>query len=219
MNDRLQALLEGYRDCPVTDHAVRWAPDKWRSELGLGAYRYVLDELADRTRPETASTRSISRKDVFELRDRGPVAVFVAAMVFGFGSVNYGPSRTSKMLATPDAEAKINSASEILLASGSEAAHRFMINPPGRLAWCRTPFISKYLYFAGFESTPGLQPLIFDQVVQTRLASLGHSVRLNYTTDYVEFLRLAATFKAEFGLTREDLVEIALFQGDRAETE
>lgn len=136
-------------------------------------------------------------------------------MIFGFGPVGYGPARTEKMLATPDARQKIVTASELLHTSGAGEAHRFLINPVGRLAWCRTPFISKFLYFDGYGRSPSTQPLIFDQVVRDRLGVMGHPLRLNYTADYVKFCELAATIAAKMDppLDRPDIVEVALFSG------
>jgi hypothetical protein len=136
-------------------------------------------------------------------------------MIFGFGPVGYGPARTEKMLATPNALERIDTASNLLHASGAAEAHRFLINPAGRLAWCRTPFISKFLYFDGYGRCPGAQPLIFDQFVRDRLEIMGHPLRLHYTDDYVKFCELAATLAAEMDppLNRPDIVELALFRG------
>jgi hypothetical protein len=119
------------------------------------------------------------------------------------------------MLATPGALHKIGEAQWLLSTRGAVEAHRHMINRPGRLAWCRTPFITKFLYFAGFDTAPGLQPLIFDQFVRDRLAKYGPDLRLHYSDDYAQYLEFAIQATDEYELGGADIV-VALFSGEPA---
>jgi hypothetical protein len=214
----LADILGRYRDQDIGLHSVVWFPERWRADSARNPQQAdLVDTLALRTASHGHGPKGgqrISRADVFDCRARGPVAVFVASMIFGFGDRGYGPSRTAKMLATPDAEAKIIEADRLLHAEGAGAAHRYLINRPGRLAWCRTPFITKFLYFAGFgQRVPGDPPLILDQVVRDRLMAHGFRFRLHYTEDYLQYLELARELATAHDLARVDIVERALFQG------
>ncbi len=219
---QLSELMSQYRDRDVSAHAVSWFPDRWRRPQGepLHDHKALIDRLADETEPAVSgSAHRISRATVFNCRGGGPVDVFVASMIFGFGNRGYGPSRTNKMLATTSAVDKIVEADRILRTKGAKEAHRYLINRDGRLAWCRTPFITKFLYFDGFDNdTPGNNPLILDQFVVDRLAGFGHSFRLHFTDDYDAYLALAAKLAATNQLPRTDLVELALFNGPKAPT-
>jgi hypothetical protein len=161
---------------------IPWNPEAWAEH---GSRWSGIDE-----RAKSGGWSTISRDEVFAVRDSGdPVATFVASMVFGFGDRGYGPTRTSRMLATEDAGDKIREASRILRTQGAGEAHRYLINSAGRLAWCRTAFLSKFLYFEGFGRTPGPQPLILDALVQRSLAEFT-TVRLNWTQDYADYCSL-----------------------------
>jgi hypothetical protein len=213
----LSQLLDHYRGVAVLEHSVSWTPAAWRQPSGhpLLPFNDLVEELAAHTCTDGNRCR-ISRADVFGIADRDPVELFVTAMIFGFGDRGYGPSRTAKMLATPGAIEKIGEAHRLLSLRGAVEAHRHMINRPGRLAWCRTPFITKFLYFAGFATAPGLRPLIFDQFVRDRLALYGPDLRLHYSDDYAQYLQFATQAADEYKLGRADIVELALFRGEPA---
>lgn len=222
----LADLVKAHRDINIVEHAVTWYPSRWRTGEGttLHQHRELVNELAERNTPtdsDANGAQGVSRADVFACREHGPVAVFVASMIFGFGDRGYGPARTTKMLNTADAEATIIEADRILLREGAGPAHRFLINKPGRLDWCRTPFITKFLYFDGFGlNMPGDQPLIFDQLVRDRLA-VEHDLRLHYTDHYEEYLKIATDLATDNltgthrGPARADIVEYALFHDQK----
>lgn len=157
------SVADGLTDDDVLSHQVRWNPDRWRYP-DIEPWMETVVEQAQNASLVDGRWHRISRRATFDLAADGPRTAFVAAMIFGFGDRGYGPQRTCWMLQTADATLKIEQAS-IKLADGVDGAHRYMINRPGRLAWCRTPFISKYLYFAGYDNEIAPRPLIFDQVV------------------------------------------------------
>lgn len=98
-------------------------------------------------------------------------AAFVATMAWGFGWVGYGPHRAVKMLATPDAAARLLSVRQAVVSDGALAAY-------GRLAGdCRIKglgpaFGTKFITFC---QPPEVRPraLIHDELVSTWLAANG----------------------------------------------
>lgn len=206
----LRTRLLSYADFEVAEHAVRWRPAAW-DQPELEALAPLVGQLERSTLH--GDEHLISRADVFAYRDRHALDIFGASMIWGFGPTNYGPRRVEWMLGTPGAIEKLEHAVEIFSSEGAVEAHRFMLNPPGRLAWCRTPFITKFLYFTGFGlAIPGLQPLIFDDRVRASLAESGIDIALNSTSGYEAFLELSSQWAVELELPRSDLVEVPLFR-------
>lgn len=206
---KLRGRLHKYEGYDVMNHGVVWYPERWKVPA-LGRLGQLVDDLAVATRE--ADSHVIRRRHVFDARSRGNSDLFAASMIWGFGDRNYGPRRVEFMLGTAKAHEKIEGAARVLETDGAVEAHRYMINARGRISWCRTPFISKFLYFAGFGAVDGAQPLIFDAVVQERLTEAGLDLRLHYTDDYAQYLTTAADWARELQLPRADLVEVALFR-------
>lgn len=87
-------------------------------------------------------------------------ALFLGAMLWGYGTVGYGPYRTARMLGAPNARKVLVATLHYVLAGQIRKAYEEF-----RLPWCGPAFFTKYFYFAGLESDLRPRPLILDTVV------------------------------------------------------
>lgn len=119
----------------------------------------------------TGSQGSVSRADLRLLGSEAVsdnsllVQLFIATMVFGFGTVGYGPYRTSMMLEglkhQPDL---LRTTHDLLIRGELLAAHEAF-----KLPMCRTPFLSKFFYAVGMGACLNPLPLILDDRVYKAL--------------------------------------------------
>ena len=95
--------------------------------------------------------------------------IFIASIIWGYGTDNRGPSRLSEMLEEKKSIEIINKVWEVLKNNGLEAAYKGLKKIP-KLG---TSFLTKYLYFLGkgLKITP--YPLIFDARVAKGLCKLN----------------------------------------------
>lgn len=205
----VQRLQKGGR---VLSQGIAWRRDHWRTDK-LASFQPRLDEIAERSRTGDGDTLVIERRHVFELADGDPVTLFLAAMVWGYGRVGYGPERVGEMVRAAGAELapRLERQREAARCGPAEAWTSF--RSTDRLIRFGPAFASKYAYFAAFESTTdGVKPLIVD--INTSwgiwdLVKLPQSVELK--TTYVQYVE-AAHHWAEQRNWRADEVEWALFE-------
>jgi len=118
----------------------------------------------------------ISRGDLFRLaanaRGSGSLEdirrVFLGAMLWGFGTVGYGPWRTQQMLATRDSGEMLQSTFDLIAENRIEEAYRGF-----GLDWCGSSFFTKFFYFSGFGCRLPRYPLILDAYVRKSLGSFA----------------------------------------------
>ena len=67
-------------------------------------------------------------------------------MLWGYGTVGYGPWRTQRMFATPDSGDMLQRAFGLIAENRIEEAYSGF-----RLDRCGPSFFTKFFYFAGFE--------------------------------------------------------------------
>jgi hypothetical protein len=97
----------------------------------------------------------------------------------------------------------------MLKADGAVAAYsRFLRGGESNVTWLGPAFFTKLLYFAGFDRTPGPQPLILDRFVAK---TLGWRTTGWTATDYGTYLDAATSWAGEYATT-PDVVERTLFE-------
>ena len=120
--------------------------------------------------------RQISRGDLFRLaanaRGSGSLEdirrVFLGAMLWGYGTVGYGPWRTRQMLSTPDSGEMLQRTFGMIAENRIEEAYnRFCLDR------CGSAFFTKFFYFAGFGCGLPRYPLILDAYVRKSLGSFA----------------------------------------------
>lgn len=120
----------------------------------------------------------LSRRDVGRLATEalaGTVTwrcAFMAAMMWGYGTVGYGAYRTRKMLGMPNAESTIGRAANLVTTGQLRAAYEsFKVRTSG------PAFFTKSFYFVGLGATTSRPlPVVLDSVVANSLERLGMDV-------------------------------------------
>jgi hypothetical protein len=191
---------------------VRVKPDRWLRRLGQ-----------DSVPAELHSRSWLSRTDLLKLAERvragtmDPSQLFVAVMMWGYGTRGYGPARTAKMLATTDADRRIASAFQAANdpRDGARSGYAALADPAvARLAWLGPAFGTKFLYFAGHDRVHyGPQPLILDGLVGHWIERHASVRVLPWTwmrSAYGRYLDLIHGWAAELGW-EPDQVEHRIF--------
>jgi hypothetical protein len=142
--------------------------------------------------------------------ERAAVEAFIAAMVWGYGRVGYGPFRTARVLTeNKDAAPILREAADRVRSDGGPEAFAWLAK--NRLNWLGVAFATKYLFFcsAGSSATPAL---VLDRLVQAWLREhAGWRVRLDWhATDYREYVHTAIEWAFELGCAPAD-VEYLMF--------
>lgn len=155
-----QSEIQRVDPLKASAQAIDYQPAAW--ERRLGADDPDLGFLA-RNYPT-----SITRGAVAELariadaqRDAASARrLFVGAMIWGFGDLNYGPFRTSEMLKAQNLTEVLLSTLDLLRAGEVKTAYEKF-----QLPWCGSAYFTKFFYFAGLGSKAAELPLILDTVV------------------------------------------------------
>ncbi|RSD14229.1 8-oxoguanine DNA glycosylase OGG fold protein [Amycolatopsis eburnea] len=206
-----------YVSLPGEGRPISVDPARWAERLPPGTWP-----------PDFALTGEVRRTEVFSLADRwraedvSTVQFTAGVLAWGHGIRGYGPHRTTRVLAQPDAAGRLETALGPLRADVTpdvvlDCYERF--GTTAKVPGLGAAFFSKLLYFAGYRrGEGGVQPLILDQVVARRLPEDAGPAR-KYTTgwwtstwsDYLHWAAAQAR-RPEYG-NEPDRVEIALFAG------
>lgn len=194
---------------------VRWRPaawqDRWRAHKL--PYPQVLDELQQ----EYAAHGTIRRSFVFTYRDRAPVELFIAVMAWGLGPDNRGPAKVGRILQLPNTAKAIEAVVNSVRQDGAVAGYSKYYSGH-KLPHLDVAFITKLLYFAGYQGDRRPRPLIYDSLVATAvvrlpnaplLPSLGAGVKVR-ARSYERYCCWAETTGADYG-TDPTVLEWALF--------
>jgi len=149
--------------------------------------------------------------------------LFLATMIWGYGTAGYGPHRTHLMLQSPNVN-------EILLASFNAVAQgqiaQAYVN--FQIKWCGPPFFTKFFYFVGLLHNVQPLPLIFDSRVATTFKLLLDDLHLDshdygisrsdngrwyprrYAPGYVAYINTINCWAHELEC-RPDAIELFLF--------
>lgn len=140
---------------------IAWSRDVWIRQLG---HRPVLQRLPD------AITRGAVTSIVADVADeKSAEDAFVAAMVWGFGTVGYGAWRTRRILdENPEAGARLHEVYRAVRAGGGPAGFDDMARQP--LAFLGVAFGTKYLFFCA-QALSGVEPApVLDRVIRSWFA-------------------------------------------------
>lgn len=196
----------------VREQAIGWRRDHWNTPK-LSRFQSHLDAIADASRPGESDLLCIERRHVFNLADGDAVPLFLAAMVWGYGTVGYGPERVGEIARVAGAEFAPRLERQRDAALRGPAASWTSFKRSNRLFGLGPAFASKFAYFAAFErSDAELRPLIVDlntSWAMWDLVELPRSVELK--GNYLKYVEDAHHWAALHNW-RADEVEWALFE-------
>jgi hypothetical protein len=222
--DLVNETVAGFETYPTDEHRVAWHPPRWQEAFSGASGRDLLHQV-ERVTAHHAPVDGhawISRADVFELAAQGdPEVAFLAAMIFGFGPIGYGGTRTRKIV----------DAAGIKGVAAAFEAHRHAARDSdvprdwravwepggtGKLQDVGPAFGSKLAYFAGFNRTANRGPLIVDTNTSNALwAIFGIQGSLKTYAGYDAYVQKANELAVETA-SRPDDIERALFELGRA---
>jgi hypothetical protein len=154
----------------VTEHQpVRWHYAAWQNHWQQHPLPqpHVLDELQG----EYTAHDTIRRSFVFTYRDRDPVEFFIAVMAWGLGPHPRGPAKVGNIVNVPEAAGIIKAVVDSVRQGGAAAGYSTYFSGP-TLPQLNIAFITKLLYFAGYQETHRPRPLIYDNLVATAVIRL-----------------------------------------------
>lgn len=135
---------------------------------------------------------------------------FIAAMVWGYGRVGYGPYRTARVLAeNAEAGDRLAEVARRAMRDGGPAAFEWFAEH--RLRGLGVAFGTKYLFFCAAASDRAPAPVL-DRLVQGWLVrNAGWSMRLDWRVDdYRAYVAAVVAWAAELGVEPAD-VEYVMF--------
>jgi hypothetical protein len=202
---------------PLRDALARWG-DQGRPEQSgvawpLGGWQRTLPAYAQFF---ASLPNPIARPDVAaraEDADRSPDAAtesFLAAMVWGYGRVGYGPFRTAQVLAVnPQVAPTLLEVARRTKRDGGPAGFEYLSR--NRLHGLGVAFATKYLYYCSVGST-ATPALVLDRLVRNWLAdNAGWRISLDWRVQaYDQYVRTAASWARELGLQPAE-VEYLMF--------
>jgi hypothetical protein len=163
-------VLAGRGSADTLDQAIWWKPGRWISGLGeSSAASSRIRPLAstcgwtDDSGSDAAAT--ISRRQVLDQDD--PEMLFLASLIWGFGTTGYGWSRTARILQVAgERSSTLTSTVEayrVAARVGPEAVYSTWTSGPHQISGLYTAFASKVAYFASYpDEAVTVLPLISD---------------------------------------------------------
>jgi hypothetical protein len=217
LSARLASLITDTSTERVMEHQpVRWRYAAWQKHWQQHQLPqpHVLDEL----QKEYTAHDTIPRSFVFSYQRRDPVELFIAVMAWGLGLDNRGPVRAGNILNVPNAAETIKAVVDSVRQGGAAAGYSTYFSGP-RLPQLNIAFITKLLYFAGYQERHRPRPLIYDNLVATAVIRLPDAPLLPSVTErgikvssgaYEQYCRWAEKTAAYYR-TDPAVVEWALF--------
>lgn len=197
---------------PREAHAITVREKAWRSSMPSDAW---LDGFA--------VGDAVTRTDVFDIAAKwrsGEVtsrSFTTCVLSWGYGTTGYGRWRTRRTLGGSPDGSRLQTllqplaTDRVTLETLGDVYSAFFERP--RLPWLGPAFFTKLIYFAGYRrGGGGVQPLILDRVVASRLPfDLGvRSTTWQWTRDeWLKYIKWASTR----GYPEPDEVEMTLFHG------
>jgi hypothetical protein len=218
MRTSLPSALDRNRDCIRTfegrDQTIGYRPEAWQRWLGRDPDLATIVEMYP-----TSITRSGLRRLSEEAReDAGRVRrLFIATMIWGFGSTPYGPYRTSNMLASDANQlsrsriSPIRSAHALVATTDIHGAYEGL-----RIDLCGPAYISKFLYAAGLGLSLEPAPLVLDSQIARYLTSMASDGSFDasaivktdangfvhrFADGYVRYLSLMSAWASELNIS------------------
>jgi hypothetical protein len=192
---------------------IPWCPPRWLRALSADSDLFEELEASSKTAPD--GWMLLPRCAVFGVSDGSAKNLLLAAMVWGFGSVAYGPSRTQKMLKTKDAVSRLEGIVAAARTSPS-AGYGALWQRGADIKYLKSAMGTKLLYFAGYDASTARGPLVVDANV---LRALNHLESVSFpkyanqltTAEYEDYIARAESWGDKAGAS-SDAVEYTLFE-------
>lgn len=219
MTTSMDSLLDATPAGAANEQRISWDYLSWCAGLVGGPsaeVRDVMEALEDRW----ALDGGISRAAVIEVAQGDPVGLLISSMVWGFGTMPYGPARTSKMLATPQLRETLADIATAARTSAEMGFSSLFRDGKARVPELSIAMGSKFIYFAagGLEATPG-SPMVYDLNVYWSLKNLDggwaeapNPRKVMSSAMYAAYVGFVDDLADTRQRSRDD-VEIALFGG------
>lgn len=199
---------------------ISWKIEKWTNRFP--EHRTFLTALHENPL-DRAHVASVGEE--ITSKDRA-IELFLATMIWGFGSAGYGPFRTKRILDTPDAGTNLLELAQIASQEGGLAAFVHFASKRHAngqyLKFLGPAFGTKYIYFAQMAKRPEKATPVMDAVVRSWFASNVPDTRLNLHfwdpssyVAYVDHLTHWAGSLNPGSQLRLDQVEYLIFAGPR----
>jgi len=197
----------------VLEHEVLWNPSAWRG-VDLPGASGAIDELAQITLVESSGSHAISRNQVVEF-GKSPDQLFLASMIWGFGTTGYGASRVAKMIASNglSLSTKINQ----IIASAQQGPESAWdaITANSKIRGLGVAFGSKLAYFASLQADPDRPSILIADINTSRGIWNASGTEIKRSVEvrsaYRSYVKTAHEWATELRV-RADLIEYALFK-------
>jgi hypothetical protein len=163
-SNKLQPYLGQIRIKVPASQAILFCANNWNTQTLSKNFQQLLKAIP------ALSNGCITRQDVVQiglLANQGKIswdAFFLAVMIWGFGTVGYGPWRTQKMFQTANFQTIYSDIRTHIQHGNILKAYK-----SAKISYCGPPFFTKLFYFLGkvFKSSP--LPVILDSRVSGSL--------------------------------------------------
>ncbi|MFB9931305.1 hypothetical protein ACFORO_42880 [Amycolatopsis halotolerans] len=181
---------------------IRWSREAWRKYFP--SQHAFLDAL-----PEQIDRAEATRHAAHATTPEGAERAFLAAMIWGYGRVGYGPWRTARVLTeNPHAVDRLAEVAVVAREQGGLAAFRDLASQP--LRYLGVAFGTKYLRFVTAAHTSDKAPIL-DAVVR-RWVSTHTGLHLMIDewrpAVYEKYVALLTSWAAELGLATDTVEEL-----------
>ena len=215
-------LREILAEAQAPQRGFDWNPESWR--VALADCPDVLDQLNEL--PKKINRDEVCRIVTSNLKRGAVLPAFVTAMIWGYSTAGYGPTRVRWVLTGVRGKdamgasvrfavaARLEEAVQVVRAEGAVEGFRHM-NNAGHIKYLGPAFFTKWLYFASAAAGPddARAAPIFDKQVKDWLANKA-GVRLNIykTNDYSRYIALLKAWGSHTSKVRTPAqVEKAIF--------
>lgn len=208
------------RDLDPLSQSIDYHPRTWKKRFGSDPDFVSLNATASGAFSR-ANVQDLAREAVASSLPSDARRLFLASMIWGYGTVGYGAYRTQIMLSPPNIADQLHDL--VMLVSAGQIEQAFNLVD---IDMCGPAFFTKYFYFIGLGGNVEPAPLIFDSRVADTLEKIGVSPkefgRVTRKKDgsissvypngcgYVQYLDLMHDWSAAMSC-RPDAVELALF--------
>lgn len=196
---------------------IGWDYQRW--SYVVGQLHVDAQPTLDELEYAWATDGGVTRQAVAQAGSASPVALLVASMVWGFGTLPYGPARTTKMLRSPGVD---EAAAAIVAAARStpeEGFQSLFANRRPVIEGLNIAMGTKLLYFASPPRDDAPTPVVYDVVVHAALTALAPDLdspnprKFTTAVRYQQVCKWMADTARDAGAgIRADDVEYALFQ-------
>lgn len=177
--ERLLAFTEMLHTMNPDDQSIPYKIEKWNRYFQRDAdFIEVTEQFPNNIRRGNIRILSeIALHDFTQVKK-----LFLATMIWGFGTVGYGPYRTHLMLADPAADQMLQETLERITVGDIIGSYRHF-----KLNKCGPSFMTKFLYFIGLgmeEMNP--KPLVLDSRVAKAFQILINDEGLDFN-DFIKY--------------------------------